>query len=773
MEWAKGLRHLRSFETVALAAAISGCAGDPEDPQAAGEGQRAGARFQSALEIIHRGELDSGAVALRQVLRADTAHYEARLGLGEILMRQGKLPEALKQLARAVGQDPGRPEARMQQARVLVVLDRRPQAREVLAALVGDFPDRARPRMMLADLLMTRAPPDPQGALGQYEAVLRNNPRDPRARAGAAASRLRLGVFERAAAEMSGLLAVSPGKTHLAFLLGTAHHWLGEYEAAIAAYCKALDSTPKGAREPQRMKWNLRLAYLGLHGDYPGDLPADYQLTVADLGEDSPVAFRDVAEALGVAKRDRGRGNAWGDFDGDGDLDLFSTGIQVPHSLYRNESGAQFTDVTAAAGLGDPRGGWSATAVDYDNDGDLDLYATRDAWEGKAPNSLYRNLGGLRFGEVGGEAGVGDPDDSFTAAWGDVDNDGWVDLYVAEGITGGGTRNKLFVNLGGRFENRADRLGVAHPGKSLGVAFGDYDRDGDVDLYVADVAGPNTLYRNESGLHFTDVTASAGVAEPEEGGYVAFFADFDRDGAVDLFVSAMCYYEQFVESQVAGRAVGRNRVHLYRNLGGDRFADVALGAGISRNFGTMGAGIGDIDYDGLVDLYLANGGPVMPRFEPNILYHNRGERFADVTEAAGVGNLGKGHGATFADYDGDGDLDLYAAIGGHYPGDLWPNSLYRNEGRGSHWLAVELEGSRSNRSAIGAQVTVHAGGRKLLEEVASGGGFGTTNSLPLEFGLGSEEEVSRLEVRWPSGRTTRLENPEVDGTISIREGEVR
>ncbi|MCY3759982.1 MAG: CRTAC1 family protein, partial [Gemmatimonadetes bacterium] len=530
---------------------------------------------------------------------------------------------------------------------------------------------------------------------------------------------------------------------------------------------------PKGAPRPQRMKWNLRLAWLALHGDYPGDLLDGYRLQVADLGEESPVGFRDVAAALGVAKRDRGRGTAWGDFDGDGDLDLFSTGIQVPHSLYRNESGERFTDVTAAAGLGDPRGGWSATAVDYDNDGDLDLYATRDAWEGKAPNSLYRNLGDLRFVEISEEAGVDDPDDSFTAAWADVDNDGRVDLYVAEGITGGGTPNKLFLNRGDRFEDGADRFGVAHPGKSLGVAFGDYDRDGDIDLYVADVAGPNTLYRNDSGSGFTDVTDTAGVAGPVEGGYVAFFADFDRDGAIDLFVSSMCYYEQFVESQVAGRAVGRNRAHLYRNLGGDRFADVAPDAGISRNFGTMGAGIGDVDYDGLVDLYLANGGPVMPRFEPNILYHNRGDRFADVTESAGVGNLGKGHGATFADFDGDGDLDLYAAIGGHYPGDLWPNSLYRNDGRGAHWLAVELEGRQSNRSAVGAQVTVHAGGRKLIEEVASGGGFGTTNSLPLEFGLGAVEEVSRVEVRWPSGQATRIDNPEVDGTVRIREGEAR
>ena len=230
----------------ALAAAVCGCAADPEDPQAAGDGQRAGARFQAALELIHRGELDSGAVALRQVLRADTAHYEARLGLGEILMRQRKFPEALHELERAVRNEPGRPEARMQHARVLVLLERRAEARELLAALVEDFPDRARPRMMLADLLMTRAPPDPQGALEQYEAVLRNNPGDSRARAGAAASRLRLGDFGRAAEEMSGLLAASPGKMHLAFLLGTAHHWLGEYEAAIAAYRRP--STPSRRR---------------------------------------------------------------------------------------------------------------------------------------------------------------------------------------------------------------------------------------------------------------------------------------------------------------------------------------------------------------------------------------------------------------------------------------------------------------------------------------------------------------------------------------------
>ncbi|MCY3763004.1 MAG: tetratricopeptide repeat protein, partial [Gemmatimonadetes bacterium] len=252
MEWVKSPGGLRSLGAAAVAAAVCGCAAGPEDPPDEGGDQLPGARFQAAVELIHRGELDSGAVALRQVLRADSAHYGARLGLGEILMRQRKFPEALRELERAVGLEPGRPEARMQQARVLVMLERRAEARGLLVSLVEDFPDRARPRMMLADLLMTRAPPDPQGALEQYEAVLRNNPGDSRARAGAAASRLRLGDFETAAEEMSGLVAANPGKIHLAFLLGTAHHWLGEYEAAIAAYRQALDSTPKGAPRPQR-----------------------------------------------------------------------------------------------------------------------------------------------------------------------------------------------------------------------------------------------------------------------------------------------------------------------------------------------------------------------------------------------------------------------------------------------------------------------------------------------------------------------------------------
>jgi hypothetical protein len=161
----------------------------------------------------------------------------------------------------------------------------------------------------------------------------------------------------------------------------------------------------------------------------------------------------------------------------------------------------------------------------------------------------------------------------------------------------------------------------------------------------------------------------------------------------------------------------------------------------------------------------------MPRFEPNILYHNKGDRFADITESAGVGNLGKGHGATFADFDSDGDLDLYAGIGGHYPGDLWANSLYRNEGHANHWLVVKVQGRNSNHSAIGTRVRVRSGDRVQEAEISSGFGFGSSNSLALEFGLGARTQVDELEIFWPSGKTEKHQRLDADQVLHFIESD--
>ncbi len=184
----------------------------------------------------------------------------------------------------------------------------------------------------------------------------------------------------------------------------------------------------------------------------------------------------------------------------------------------------------------------------------------------------------------------------------------------------------------------------------------------------------------------------------------------------------------------------------------------------------MGAGFGDVDYDGYVDLYLNNGGPNFLRLEPNFLYRNvAGERFVDISESAGVGNLGKGHGVSLADYDGDGDLDIYAAMGGHYDGDTWANALYRNDGHANHWLTVDLRGALPNSGAIGARLQIRAGDHVQAAEISSGNGFGCTNSLPVEFGLGSQTSVDELHIRWPSGKREVHTDVPVDQILRLEE----
>lgn len=734
--------------------------------------------YQRALDRVSARDFRGAVDGFREVLRTDSTHYESWLGLGEVYMRVGRYETSRPYLRKALQVAPDRVEAGFQLAQSYLrtqdqLLEGIPtksedkhRARSLLEAVVARHPRHLPSRMILGQLWMMVPPPDAKRALAQYEAVLGFDPENEAAQAGAAASMLRLGRLEEATTLLDKLLAEDPVDQHLAALLGTARFKMGEYAAAVVALKHAIDdidgqprasSTDELQRRESRRRvrqWNLRLAYLAENGHYPGQLEDRYRLQVEPVSAPSPVHFTDVGPSLGVAKQDRGRGNAWGDYDGDGALDLFTTGIHTSHALYRNLGDEGFADISSAAGVDDPHGGWGASCADYDGDGDLDLYVTRDAWEGGAPNSLLRNRGDGTFVEAAPEAGVDDAGDSFTHAWGDIDADGFLDLYVANGVTGSGTPNSLFRNRGdGTFSEEAEQAGVAKQGKTLGVAFGDYDNDADQDLYVSDVGGQNTLYRNHGDGTFSDVTKLAGVEDPGSGSYVAFFFDYNNDTHLDLFVSAFSYYESFVESQVTGRASGPSAPHLYRNNGDGTFTDVAAGTPLSRAVGSMGAGFGDVDYDGYVDLYLNNGGPNFLRLEPNFLYRNvGGERFVDISESAGVGNLGKGHGVSLADYDGDGDLDIYAGMGGHYDGDTWANALYRNDGHANHWLAVDLRGALPNSGAIGARLQIRAGDHVQAAEISSGNGFGCTNSLPMEFGLGSRTMVDELHIRWPSGK---------------------
>jgi hypothetical protein len=225
---------------------------------------------------------------------------------------------------------------------------------------------------------------------------------------------------------------------------------------------------------------------------------------------------------------------------------------------------------------------------------------------------------------------------------------------------------------------------------------------------------------------FEEVTQAAGLGG-EVDSFCAAWGDYDNDGWLDLYVA------NGVSQQGWPNA-------LYRNNGDDTFADRTERAGLTRSFGTMAAIYGDVDSDGYQDIYLGNGGPDMDRFEPDRLFLNNGDgTFADITDFAGVGNLGKGHGTTMIDFDDDGDLDIYSPQGGMggNPGDTQPNSLYRNEGHNNHWLKIKLIGAAatdkklpySNRDGIGAQVRAKRGTELRLDQVSGGGGFGVTNSL--------------------------------------------
>jgi len=382
-----------------------------------------------------------------------------------------------------------------------------------------------------------------------------------------------------------------------------------------------------------------------------------------------------------------------------------------------------FTDIASSAGVGDESRGYGVAFGDYDNDGDLDIYIANARTDA---NVLYRNDGDGTFTDVTGEAGVGGGYAGEGVAWGDYDNDGDLDLYVMTCYDGG----ILYRNNGDEtFTDVTQETGVSNSGgQGWGVAWGDYDNDGDLDLYVVRKAyfgenSGNLLYCNDGDGTFTDVTAQAGVGDEGEG-LACAFGDYDNDGDLDLYVTN-------VNSQADV---------LYRNNGDGTFTDVTQEAGVVNTNNGREVTFGDFDNDGYLDIYVAN----TP--QANILFHNNGNgTFTDITQMAGVGCVKPGGAITLGDYDSDGDLDIYLVVGGQ------ANVLYRNNGNENNWLVVKTKGVVSNRDGIGAKVRVIAGELSMIREVSGGSGYTSQNSLPVEFGLGSYPQADSVIISWSSG----------------------
>ena len=433
-------------------------------------------------------------------------------------------------------------------------------------------------------------------------------------------------------------------------------------------------------------------------------------------------------------------------------------------------------------GLSHVPSGYSLNLVDYDNDGWLDLFIALNGWNGPMPDMLFHNEHG-HFVNVSKKSGADDPGSGFVSLWADLDNDGFPDLVVANGVLKDGSVTQIYHNNGnGTFTNITKAAGIDEPASfgSIGIALGVYDKDGRVDILINGQDGaPDRLYHNDGNLHFTDVAQKAGVMQPPHNGFVCFFFDYNNDGWPDILTTSLAPWDAAVEGLKKGyappnaRSVHPDSSHLFRNNGNGTFTDVTFESKLYYPMGTMGAGVADLDNDGFVDLYIGAGDPQMSRLEPNRLFHNNGDAtFTDVTRfLTGFARPGnKGHGVGFADVDNDGDLDIFAQLGGHYPGDHAYNALYRNlKGNQNHWLEVELQGVKSNRFAIGAQLTVKAGGLLVYREVKGSEGFGATSPYRQHFGLGKHDAIESLDIRWPSGAHQTFTGLAANQIISIRE----
>ena len=557
---------------------------------------------------------------------------------------------------------------------------------------------------------------------------------------------------------------------------------------AIARFTDSLAERPGDLR----VRWVLNIAHMTLD-QYPGKvppadlIPLDSFRSPADLGK-----FANVAVGSGVASRgpNMAGGSVFDDFTGDGLPDIFSTSLdaELGASLLVNKGDGTFADRSEKAGLKDQIYALNLARADYDNDGDLDVVLLRGGWESPMRLSLLRNKGDGTFDDVTIVSGMGEPISCESACWGDFDNDGFVDLFACGEIVPptekgdappADPRNKARLyrnNHDGTFTDVAAKAGVTNDRYAKGCAWGDYDGDGRIDLFVSNMVGASRLYHNDGAGKFTDEGPKLGVTGPENG-FACWFWDYDNDGRPDLFVNDRGVSLAETAAVASGMPIDSgHRPHLYRNLGKDGFREVSHQVGLDLAMTPMGCNFGDLDNDGLLDVYFGTGGMSFSHLVPNLLMKNVGGRFEDATTSSGTGHLQKGHGVSFADYDGDGALDFFVEAGGAAPGDRAHNLLFRNPGNGRHWLDVRLVGTRTNRSALGAKLRAEIAGkdgakRVFFRTIGDNSSFGG-NTLVEHLGLGDSDRVAELTVTWPVGGTSQVFRDVTGGrSISITEGD--
>lgn len=567
---------------------------------------------------------------------------------------------------------------------------------------------------------------------------------------------------------------------------------------------------------------NLKLAVQMIPGNARGRWPRiglswallGVALTAFPQTPRGPIRFREISREAGITtephtSHDRkylvemmGGGVALFDCDNDGMLDILAVndssvdrylqGGELMVTLYHQDSKLHFSDITVKSGLTTKGWGMGVAIGDFDNDGLPDIYVT-----GYGHNVLYRNLGGCKFQDVTEKAHVAGGGFSVGAAWADYDRDGYLDLFVSRYVNSdllhlpkpgsrafdyqgvqmevpqlNGQEDILFRNRGdGTFEDVSQKAGVDNAEKRLGmgVVWADYDNDGWPDLFVSNDMGPNYLFHNRHDGTFEDVGLWSGTAVDEQGkslsNMAADFGDVYHDGSLALLITRYTHQP----------------MSLYRNQKSQGFTDVTWASHLGRGsdaFVRWGSGFADFDNDGWPDIFVANGNfsrltdslSHEPRYlEPSQVFHHNGDgTYSDVSSQSGLndGPMQSRRGTAFGDIDNDGNIDVVVYNAGA------PPSVFINETRNSnHRVLFRMVGTKSNKAAIGARVTVTTSSMEQIDEVRGGGSYLSSNDQRLHFGLGSETMMKRVQILWPSGLKEEIKDLPADAIYTLVEGQ--
>ncbi|MBK9270505.1 MAG: CRTAC1 family protein [Saprospiraceae bacterium] len=532
--------------------------------------------------------------------------------------------------------------------------------------------------------------------------------------------------------------------------------------------------------------WLLNIAAMTLDS-FPEAVPSKFRIDPEHFKDRTNFPkFENISMYNGTGVNQTSGGSAVEDFDGDGLLDIVTSGYSIRESLryLHNDGNGQFSDWTEKSGLKGLMGGLNIIQADYDNDGRMDLLVLRGAWvkNYRFPLSLLRNREDGVFEDVTRKTGLYKLRSTQAAVFSDFNNDGFLDLFIGNEAVNGDLPLELFKNDGkGHFQDVTEGSGLEKMALFVkGVSCGDVNNDGLTDLYLSVMGGNNLLFLNASfptKIRFQTIRDER-IALPKES-FPTWMFDFNNDGQLDIFCGTFAFsrankYTEDIVLYARGQKFMTEISRLYLNQGNLQFLDVSESSGLNQPLFVMGSNKGDLDNDGFEDMYLGTGEPSLESLIPNKMFRNvNGEKWEEISYSGGFAHLQKGHAISFADFDHDGDLDIFAEMGGAFTGDCFFSSFFENPGFSRKFLSIRLRGDKTNFYGAHARLTAYVSNEtrswKIHRQMDTGASFGTSPYL-VHFGLSDAQKIDSLVVYWPaSGKKSSISGLDLNGTYLIHE----